>query len=680
VPAPHPQTTVPTKRNVPAIGLIFGLLILAVLTGIAMLGIPYLSAMAKAVVLAVLSLGLIFVAGRVLRRFLWRVGRRLAFSYFLLGVLPIPLVTTLALLGLYQLGGLFLGHLYRDGAAQLQRALETSARARLAHWTVETEIPKADGGPLAFAYYRDGKRVAGDPHGPVEFPAWLGESGKDVGIRYAALEDGSPTLATAISEARYGVVAFYKENVSAPLSDAARVGVKLVRSDQPESALGWRLKLFGRDITLRPFKRGQAAGTIGAAGASTGGQPSSYGLVLDRDPANSIRAGDERPWKDRELFWWRDLSKPLRALSDGRPVAEFLASNLTASPRAVSKQLFSAAPEVDASAWVVLIIVGIQLWLIYVVAAAMALFMILGLSRAVNRLSTATEAVRAGDFSQRIPVRRKDQLGDLQRSFNEMSEHLEELVASGAQKEAIERELELARSLQKRLIPAQASQGDGVEFATHFEPSAAIGGDYFDILRLDRDRLAVVIADVSGHGLSAGLRMAMLKAGLQILVEESHEANEILRRLDNLVRSSDEGRAFVTASLSLIDVRRGRLEITNAGHPPLYLFRGDEVEEILLPGSPLGGLGHTYGQRQVPIQPGDVLVWLSDGLIEACGPEGLPFGYERVRRTIAAGSAVPFEVRDRLLLAVAEHARGLPAEDDRTLVVMRYQPGISAAS
>jgi serine phosphatase RsbU (regulator of sigma subunit) len=668
---------VPAKRTVPAIGLIFGLLALLVLTGIASLGIPYLSALAKVVVFGVLSLGLLYLLARFLRRFLWRVGRRLAFSYFLLGVLPIPLVATLALLGLYQLSGFFLGHLYRDGAGELQRALEASAKARLAHWTIETEVPSPGDGTIAFAYYRDGRRVAGDAGAPAEFPAWLGrEEKKDVGIRYAALPNGDPTLAVALSQGRYGVVGYHAHAVAGALSEAARVRVQLVRSDQPESALGWRIKLFGRDITLRPFKRGQAVGTIGAAVQGAGGQPASYGLVLDRDSSNSVM-NDGTPWKDRDLLWWRDLSKPLRALSDGHEVAEFVAANLTASPRGVARQLFSAAPEVDASAWVVLIVVGIQLWLIYVVAAAMALFMILGLSRAVNRLSSATEAVRLGDFSTRIPVQRKDQLGELQRSFNEMASHLQESVTAAAQKEAIERELELARSVQKSLIPARASESEGVEFATHFEPSAAIGGDYFDILRLAPARLAVVIADVSGHGLSAGLRMAMLKAGLQILVEEEQDAQAILRRLDNLVRTNGEGRAFVTASLSLINVRTGSLEITNAGHPPVYLLRSGEVEEILLTGSPLGGLGHTYGNRTQSIVPGDVLVWLSDGLIEACGPGGQPFGYERIRRTIAAGASDPSAVRERLLQAVADHAEGVPAEDDRTLVVMRYQPEVS---
>jgi sigma-B regulation protein RsbU (phosphoserine phosphatase) len=276
----------------------------------------------------------------------------------------------------------------------------------------------------------------------------------------------------------------------------------------------------------------------------------------------------------------------------------------------------------------------------------------------------------------RIPVKRRDQVGELQRSFNGMTQELEQLVATAAEKEVLEKELEIARELQRSLLPRELPGGEAVEFSTLFAPSAAIGGDYFDVLGLGDGRLAVVIADVSGHGLSAGLRMAMLKAGLLILVEERHEPAEILRRLDGLVRSSDERRAFVTATLSLLDVRRGTLDITNAGHPPAYHRRGDDVEEIVLPGPPLGRLGRDYGRRRLELEPGDLVVWLSDGLIEATSPAGDPFGYERVRQTIAAAPATPAAVREHLLAAVAAHTGGKPPEDDRTLVVLRYsRPG-----
>jgi sigma-B regulation protein RsbU (phosphoserine phosphatase) len=253
-----------------------------------------------------------------------------------------------------------------------------------------------------------------------------------------------------------------------------------------------------------------------------------------------------------------------------------------------------------------------------------------------------------------------------------MTEHLESLVETATQKELVDKELSLARDLQESLIPTDLPSAESLRFATLFEPSAAIGGDYFDILRVDADRLAVVIADVSGHGLPTGLRMAMVKAALVILVEEAKPPEQILQRLSDLIRSSRERRYFVTATIAVVDFRRGTIELTNAGHPPTYLLRGGRVEEILLPGPPLGTLGSDYGQRRIDLREGDIVVWLSDGLIEAANADLEPFGYERLARSLQAEIESPSEARDRLLEALRRHTGGHPADDDRTLVAMRY--------
>jgi sigma-B regulation protein RsbU (phosphoserine phosphatase) len=167
--------------------------------------------------------------------------------------------------------------------------------------------------------------------------------------------------------------------------------------------------------------------------------------------------------------------------------------------------------------------------------------------------------------------------------------------------------------------------------------------------------------------------MAMLKAALLILVEQTRDPEEILRRLDSVVRSNRESRFFVTATLGMFNLKTGVLRLTNAGHPPTYRVRGPEVDEILLPSSPLGGLGRTYGKETLTIQPGDAVVWLSDGLIEATNAADEPFGYDsviKVLRGVAGESAA--DIRNRLLAAVERHTAGHPLSDDRTLMVMRY--------
>jgi phosphoserine phosphatase RsbU/P len=348
--------------------------------------------------------------------------------------------------------------------------------------------------------------------------------------------------------------------------------------------------------------------------------------------------------------------------------------------------LFSGNAELRTSIWAALITLTALLFDIYLISLLVASFMAFGLSRAVNRLSAATERIAKGDFSVRIPVRRKDQIGALQRDFNHMTEHLEELVQTAAQKEALESELQTARRLQTSLLPHRLDVDPRVEIAAFFEPSAAIGGDYYDVVCLPGDRLAIFVADVSGHGLPAGLRMAMIKAGVNLLAGQGLEPSALLAKLDGLVRSAASGEAagddggrrkrrdFVTASLALLDLASGDLELTNAGHPPLYVARAGAVvavDEIALPGSALGGLGTNYGSERVRLTSGDCAIWLSDGLIEACNDHLEAFGYDRVRAALATGTTAGGKIA-ALLAAVRAHTGGREVEDDRTVVALRF--------
>ena len=173
--------------------------------------------------------------------------------------------------------------------------------------------------------------------------------------------------------------------------------------------------------------------------------------------------------------------------------------------------------------------------------------------------------------------------------------------------------------------------------------------------------------------------MAMIKSALDILVRERKDIEEILQALDATVRSSGDRRNFVTASICLLDLDLGTLEVTNAGHPPTYLIRGGEVTEITLPGSPLGTLGRDYAHRSVRLEREDVLVWLSDGLIEATNDDDLAFGYDGILEALADGPTNDATVvRDRVIEAVRRHCAGRPADDDRTMVVLRYLGPTSA--
>lgn len=630
----------------------------AALFGLASLELPYLSFLAKLTLGAAAAVFVPWLAWKAYNAFLYKVGRRLAFSYFLVGVLPIPLIALLAGVVAYLASGFFLGHLFRDAADKLQADLRTQARVQAAAFADTGRSPSGTTGDVAFGYYRQGHRVGGDPRTPAAWPAWLDaadpadeQGDREAGASFVTGEGGGPTFAAAASVRGYGAVAIFVGDLDRELSRASGLWIKCYRSDDPELDL-ISLEVSNRKVPLGRMRRKDQAG--------------------EAEKFFKERSKGERFW-DEPVLWWGEIAGPLHDRESGKVIADYVAANLNGTPRTVLRHLFASAAEIDAFAWVTLFVVCFLLFDVYLVAALMAIVMIFGLSRAVNRMSRATKAVQRGDFSVRIPVRRRDQLGDLQRSFNQMSANLELLVASAAQKELLEKELALARSLQKSLIPEDLPGSDGVEFATLFEPSAAIGGDYFDVLKVSEHEIAVVIADVSGHGLPSGLRMAMLKAALQILVEETREPAEILRRLDAVVRSDRKARVFVTATLGMLNLASGRLTLTNAGHPPTYVIRQGKVDEILLPGSPLGGLGELYGSACTTIERGDAVVWLSDGLIEAANAQGEPFGYDRIVAALSAettGTAA--EIRNRLLRAIEAHTGTTPPEDDRTLVVLRY--------
>jgi serine phosphatase RsbU (regulator of sigma subunit) len=637
------------KRTVLLLGTI-GLL-LACAVGAFAAGLRELAVLAAAgAVLLLVAWG----SAKLFRVFLWRVGRKLAFSYFLIGVLPIPLVLVLIGVALWLLSGTLVGHLFRDTVLALHHELEEGTGDALERWRRTGEAPARDG-ELVFAYYRDGRRVAGDDSLPSKWPRWVVEpaAGEEGLARHVPLVNAKEraTIAAGVQGNSDAALGIFAGELDRELRERSGIWIELV---QPKEGLD--VQIGGRSVNL--------------------GGPTSQGRAALRDQFFGT-AQRELAWLDRPLLTWFEVVGTVRRLDgEGPSNTPPMGAVLNATPRNVYNQVVASDDEVNAAAWVSLLIVAFLLFDIYAVATLMALFMIYGLSRAVNRLSRATDAVRKGDFSLRIPVRRKDQLGELQRSYNEMAANLEQLVASAAQKESLEKELQVARELQQSLLPSSLTTTEAVELASYFEPSAAIGGDYFDLLKGEDGRLTLVVADVSGHGLSAGLRMAMLKAALVMLVEQRLPAQQVFARLDRLVRESQGaagGRPLVTATLATFAPATGELELTNAGHVPTYILHEGKVEEILLPSPPLGVLGDRYAQRSLRLAPGDLVVLLSDGLIETADADGEPFGFDRVVAVLRGGGSAT-EVRDRLLTAVAAYAAGQPPADDRTLVVLRYLP------
>jgi sigma-B regulation protein RsbU (phosphoserine phosphatase) len=278
-------------------------------------------------------------------------------------------------------------------------------------------------------------------------------------------------------------------------------------------------------------------------------------------------------------------------------------------------------------------------------------------------------------------MRPHNQLGEMAQSFDRMTESIASLLTNVAEKERLQSEIEIAATIQRNLLPKEGPSFRGVSFSAHFEPTTSIGGDYYDVFNIDKTRLAVAIGDVSGHGLSTGLVMAMVKAAMTTLVEEGAEEESLFHRLNDLVYRSTERRAFMTLAFTIFDLEKGTIRHTNAGHLYPYLLRdGEPPIAIEVPSLPLGVraeiITHT---AEADLREGDAVVYLSDGIIEAQDANGEPFGFTQLEALLASvPDRSPSGLRDAILEAVALHSGTRPADDDRTVMVLRFDQFRSA--
>ena len=382
-------------------------------------------------------------------------------------------------------------------------------------------------------------------------------------------------------------------------------------------------------------------------------------------------------WWDKRWIFFLRLSPEPREWSSGRALEERSSVTLlTTSPHEALAHLFRSPYRLGNAVWGMVLGLGFFFLLIYLAVAALAAWLIFNIARSTTRLAQGAQQVEAGALSHRIPVRRRDQLGDLARSFNQMTASVESMLEEVAENERLKSELELAREIQQSLLPAQRMTHGSLRVYAHFEPAAEVGGDYFDLFPLDDGRLIVAAGDVAGHGLPTGLLMAMVKSAVATLVAEGHRGPELLQRLNQFMLEQPRGHRMVTVALAEIDSRSATVEITNAAHPPV-LITAQSVEEVLLPALPVGFTWPAPPPtKRLELGEAARLVFYSDGFVEAVDPAGEQFGFERLQSCLRTRLKVPSEqLLAELLEELRSHTGGVPLDDDLTILVVECGVG-----
>ncbi len=258
-------------------------------------------------------------------------------------------------------------------------------------------------------------------------------------------------------------------------------------------------------------------------------------------------------------------------------------------------------------------------------------------------------------------------------TYEDLAPHVKRIV----ERERVKAEIDAANRIQAALLPVDAPEVAGAAFASHYRAATEIGGDYFDFLTMPSGEIGIAFGDVSGHGLTSGIVMAMAKSALLVQVGYDPSPRAVMNVLNDIVMKTAPRRILMTFFFGLLDPDTQTLRFSSAGHLDPYVYRASEerLEALSSWGFPLGvKRREPFTEHTVDFDAGDRLILYSDGLIEAIDDDGDPFGFERFEKTIlACGHMHAEDIKKTLLNSIKKFTRNRPPEDDQTLVVVSFE-------
>jgi sigma-B regulation protein RsbU (phosphoserine phosphatase) len=351
----------------------------------------------------------------------------------------------------------------------------------------------------------------------------------------------------------------------------------------------------------------------------------------------------------------------------------------SARPTRLNGRMFSTLGELRDSYWTLFAVLATFFVLIWIAAFITGVVLTRQITKAIADLYHATQYVQSGDLTHRVRIERRDQLGVLAESFNLMTGSISGLIEEQKKRQRLENEISIAREVQNQLFPQKLPVVPGVEMEAICKAARSVSGDYYDFIQLSPTHLAIVVADISGKGISAALLMASLQAALrsQMLAEgsESMSTAELVSRLNkHLVRNTGDDR-FATFFIAVYDSATRTLRYTNAGHLPSFLISKDAALHLDMGGMVLGVAEECdYEEGKVLVPRDSLLVGYSDGLVEPENVYGEEFGIKRLQQAAVYVQASPPRVVAEALMNAAEEWAGTPEQaDDMTVIVARLR-------
>jgi phosphoserine phosphatase RsbU/P len=594
-------------------------------------------------------------------RLLWSLRNRLIVAYLFIAVVPILLILTLVILAgqiLYsQLGGYIF---YEDMQRRIAMMADITEHIAAAHRTL----------PAGVSEEESEKILASQSHAvhDRELPGLSIDFSNDESL----LRKVSPSRNYFAGMVEVRDQLYLMSLRAMPEKQGARV-VELRLPVTPDFLASVAPDLGAIQLILtRRFAGGPKQGIVYSSGD------------LNYETADHVQARNRL--LQRAAHWFDPAVTGLSRLEavyvgvDGnvdltRPVLV----TFNARPSRLNARIFSSLGELVDFYALGFIVLSIIFLLIEIAALVTGIVLTRRITKAVSDLYIATEYVTNQDWTHRVKVERRDQLGLLGESFNKMTGSISGLMDEQKKRQRLENELAIASEVQNQLFPQKVPSVEGVELEAICKPARTVSGDYYDFIQLSPSHVAVVLADISGKGISAALLMASLQAALrsQLLAPGSHDMStaDLVARLNtHLVRNTGDDR-FATFFIGVYEASSRTLRYTNAGHLPAFLISNGTARHLDKGGMVLGVVeDYPYEQDSLVVPANALFVQYSDGLIEPENAYGEEFGVRRLQEAaVRVQSSTPRAIGESLMQAAEEWAGTPEQADDMTVLVARLR-------
>ena len=304
------------------------------------------------------------------------------------------------------------------------------------------------------------------------------------------------------------------------------------------------------------------------------------------------------------------------------------------------------------------------------------------ITRPLTELRKGITDLAKGNLNVKIKVNSKDELGELAEWFNKMvtdlKQHIEFEIKAKREEERIKRELDMARMIQRNLLPKILPTLPGFKIAQKYLPAYEVSGDYFDFIPVNKDCLGIIIADIMGKGVPAGLVMTEVRSAIHVFAKGETSPLKVLSMLNSYILPGITQPLFVTMFYCILNSKENMIKYVSAGHPPPVVVSNKGIKLLETRGIPVGVLGDEFQEmveeKEEKIEKGDLIVLYTDGITEARNNSNELFGRERLIEILKKNyEENPEKIVDIITNSINKWMGGKHQSDDIALVVIKKE-------